>query len=56
MDTVVMLLKALDSLFPENPVAYALGVIVIMITEGLLLIGIFRVIQKILIRPDTRTR
>jgi len=51
-----MLLDVLQSMAAEYPVSFALGVIFMMITEGLVLVGLFRIILKILIRPDSQAR
>jgi len=56
MDTVLTLLHTLDSMSAWHPVAFALGVILIMVTEGLLMVGIFTIIQKSLGTSGKRTR
>lgn len=51
-----MLLNVLQSMAAEYPVSFALGVVFMMVTEGLVLVGLFRIILKILTRPGSRTR
>jgi len=52
MDTVLALLDELNSMTTGHPLGFASVVILVMITEGLLLVGIISFIQKLLIRSD----
>ena len=56
METALTLLNTLQSMSAEQPVAFAVIVIFIMVTEGLVLIGLIGIILKIIFRPDGRIR
>lgn len=56
MDTALTLLNALQALSAENPMGFALGVILVMVTEGLFIIGIISIILKLLSKPASRAR
>lgn len=54
IDTTLTLLNALQSMSAEHPVGFAVIVILMMVTEGLLLVGLISILLKILFRPNNR--
>lgn len=53
---ILALLNTLQTLSAEHPLGFAVIVILVMVTEGLVLVGLLGVILKIFTKPGSRTR
>jgi hypothetical protein len=56
IETALTLLNTLQSMSTEHPVGFAVIVILMMVTEGLLLVGLISILLRLLFRPNNRTR
>jgi len=54
MENIPALLNALQSMSAEQPVGFALGVILVMVVEGLMLVVIISMILRIFFKPESR--
>jgi len=56
MEKALALLNALQSMSAGQPVGFALGVILVMVTEGLMLVVIISMILRIFFKPESRNK